>query len=94
MSGSPPPSPQMSIYRHSGDENQPLSVAIKTLCDTNEQIQNTICLLLSKTRIIDVRLDDILTRGKTSITKQFLAENMLNLLSSVLSRLCCELIKS
>ena len=69
--------------RDSQVNHQSISLAIKTLCDTHEDIQNLLCLSLSKTRLGDIQLNDLLTTGKNNVKKQFLAEKMLNLLNAV-----------
>lgn len=61
----------------------PLTTHIKSLCESSCKIRNNICSLLSKPNFNDIVTSDMCGQGKTKVTKQYLAENIIHLTKSI-----------
>ena len=59
---------------------QRLTSLVKRLCKKGNTIKSDICSALSKTSITDVQPKDMTGKGNIKISKDFLAENILELL--------------
>ena len=57
-----------------------LNTLLKGLCNKSGQVKGDICSALSKTGFSDVQATDIAGKGKNTVTKIFLTENILTLI--------------
>ena len=56
---------------------------LKGLCNKGKQIKTEVCSAFSKTNVGDIQAKDMCGKGNTKISKEYLADNILTLVSLV-----------
>ena len=57
-----------------------LTTLMKSLCDEASVVSNNMCSMLSKSEFNSIIVSDICGKGKTKVPKEFLAQNLINVL--------------